>query len=60
MKLRAWLDREQMSVERFACEIDAKYPSVLKWADGERFPRRGMLMKIIKVTNGEVTPNDFL
>ena len=60
MTLNEWLSQNELRPEVFADSIRVSRGAVLKWMSGERFPRRGALAKIVRVTNGQVTANDFL
>jgi len=60
MTLNEWLANNNTSPESFAASLRVSRGAVLKWLSGERFPRKGALAKILRVTNGQVTANDFL
>jgi DNA-binding transcriptional regulator YiaG len=60
MTLNEWLSKNKVRPEIFADSIRVSRGAVLKWMSGERFPRKGALAKISRVTNGQVTANDFL
>lgn len=59
MKLKDYLKTNQITSEAFAKSMGASHGGVLKWITGERFPRPKALAMIEKVTEGEVTANDF-
>lgn len=67
MKLREWLDKEQLTIEAFAKMIGVSKGAVTKWISvpkdsdmSERSPTRSTMRKIIDVTKGQVQANDFL
>ncbi len=41
--------------EKLACSVGA----VRKWLSGERLPRPEQMQKIVNITDGQVTANDF-
>ncbi|RBO89284.1 helix-turn-helix domain-containing protein [Pseudochrobactrum asaccharolyticum] len=47
-------------MEAFASSIGVSKASISKWEAGVAMPRRSQLEKIVAVTNGCVTPHDFL
>ena len=59
MKLKDYLRTNQIKSEDFAKSLGASHGGVLKWITGERFPRPLMLVKIERLTEGQVTANDF-
>jgi len=59
MKLKDYLKTNDIKSEDFAKSLGASHGGVLKWITGERFPRPNALVKIEKVTDGQVTANDF-
>lgn len=60
MKLIDWLKKEGLTYEEYASRIQVKSPrSVQRYATGEQVPGRDIMARIVKTTNGEVTPNDF-
>lgn len=60
MKLADYLSRSAKSPEDFAREIEVDPVSVRRYLNGTRFPRRGVMDRIIRATDGAVTPNDFV
>jgi hypothetical protein len=60
MRLREWMDREHYTAKSLGIELGAPMRSVEKWTRGERFPRPTMAIKIIEVSNGEVSGNDLI
>jgi len=59
MRLKDYLKTNEIKSEDFAKSLDVSHGGVLKWITGERFPRPTALAKIEKVTDGQVTANDF-
>jgi transcriptional regulator with XRE-family HTH domain len=59
MKLAEYLREQRKPAEVFAGEIGVSKSAVAMWARGARMPRREMLQKITRATNGKVTANDF-
>jgi pyruvate dehydrogenase E1 component alpha subunit len=60
MKLEAYLTKNQKSIEEFAQEAGISAQAIYKYLRGERTPRKEFLTRVVAVTNGEVTANDFL
>lgn len=59
MKLRAYLREQGIKTEDFAKRLKVSKSAVAMWERGERMPRRDALARIAKITDGEVTANDF-
>lgn len=59
MKLKAWLERENLTHGEFAERIDRTAESVRRYASGERIPDRDTMPRIVRETGGAVTANDF-
>jgi hypothetical protein len=60
MTLQDYLTREGLTFTAFAPMIGASYPSTVeRYAKGAQIPGRSMMKEIVRVTNGEVMPNDF-
>ena len=61
MKLKSYLEAKRMTYEAAAAQIGGVSRSAVeKWCRGERVPMPEQLRRIYEVTNGEVTPNDFV
>ena len=60
MRLKTYLKINEIRVARFAESLSVTKQAVYKWIEGSTFPRRNVLSKILKVTNGDVTPVDFM
>ena len=60
MKLKKWLKANEIKVIDFSKSIGVTKQAVYKWLEGSAFPRHDVLSKILKATNGDVTPVDFM
>jgi DNA-binding transcriptional regulator YdaS (Cro superfamily) len=60
MKLADFMAREEISTAAFAHSIGVGSISVTRYLTGARLPAADVLVKIAEVTDGAVTPNDFL
>ncbi len=60
MKLSDYLTQSQKSADIFAKEIGVTVSAVNFWRNGDRIPRIGQMQKIFEITQGAVTPTDFL
>jgi len=60
MKLKIWLETKGIRPATFAKQLGCSHTTIGRYLNGERLPRRNILMKIDKVTEGEVTANDFI
>lgn len=60
MTLQDYLVREGLTFTAFATMVGTKYPSTIeRYAKGQQIPGRSMMGEIVRVTRGEVMPNDF-
>lgn len=60
MKLGKYLKDNRITDEEFGQKVGATTHAVGKWRRGERRPRDGFMRKIVLVTAGSVSPNDFM
>jgi len=60
LKLKSWLKANEIKVIDFAKSIGVTKQAVYKWLELSAFPRHHVLGKILKATNGDVTPVDFM
>lgn len=60
MKLEQYLTTNKLSPEAFGLLVDASESGVRKWMYGERTPRPKQMRRIIEVTKGKVSANDFI
>jgi len=58
MRLAAYLKRERIKIADFAAKISVHEKSVSRYLGG-RVPSTEVLKRIVSVTKGEVTANDF-
>ena len=59
MKLDHWLRLNGISTTKFGEMIDVSQPSVHRYARGGRVPIPKIMRRIMRATNGQVTPNDW-
>ena len=57
--LAAHLERHDKSRKAFAAEIGVTEPALSRYIRNSQIPTRKIMARIIVVTGGEVTPNDF-
>ena len=60
MKLGTYLRKNGIPQSEFARILGVTQQAVAHWVAGERFPRRGHLIRIHQKTDGAVTPRDFI
>lgn len=60
MRLDSYLEKNGISVESFAADIGVHRTSVYRFISGVAFPRASTIQRIIEITGGKVTANDFL
>lgn len=61
MKLKTYIEAHRLSYETAAALIgNVSRSAVIKWCRGERVPHPDQLRRIYAVTDGAVTPNDFV
>jgi transcriptional regulator with XRE-family HTH domain len=60
MKLGDYLKREGMTATEFARKCELPPSTITRLLAGDRSPRLELLRVIHRVSDGEVTPNDFL
>lgn len=59
MKLVEYLKSVQITAADFGRMVGASRSAVIRWANGERSPDSKSMARIVRVTQGRVTPNDF-
>lgn len=59
MDLKTYLKQQGITPIEFAAQIGFSKGGVLKWLNGERYPRHEAINKIMEHTDGCVTANDF-
>lgn len=60
MKLLDYLEQNEMTDAEFAELIGVKRQSIYRYRTGERMPEWPIVARIMQVTEGQVTANDFL
>ena len=60
MKLKAYLDEYGITRREFGAKIGRDAAQVSRWANGSAVPRLQIAHRIREVTDGMVTPEDFL
>jgi 3,4-dihydroxy 2-butanone 4-phosphate synthase/GTP cyclohydrolase II len=60
MRLGEFLSQKRLPISDFAVSLGVTSKAVQHWISGQRMPRREVLERIRSVTDGAVTPNDFL
>ena len=59
MKLKDYLRFKKITNKTFASLLKVSPVSLSRYLNGERFPEKGILVKIYNLTEGLVSPNDF-
>lgn len=60
MQLSNYLSLHSLSFSEFGRRIGTQHArTVERYAKGQQVPNREMMARIVEVTNGDVTPNDF-
>ena len=59
MKLSEWMEREKVSVEDLARRLGRTPMQVWRYRAGKSMPRPAVMRRIIEITGGAVTANDF-
>lgn len=60
MNISEYLELHNQTEEFFAGRIGVSQPTVNRYVTGKRKPNGCIMQKIFSVTNGEVSPNDFI
>lgn len=60
MRLGDWLTAKKMTDADFATKVGVDRSTVGRWVDGSNMPRRRNMADIARVTDGQVTANDFV
>ena len=61
MRLSEYLQSNNLTSADLAAKIgNVTSEAVRLWATGKRVPRAEQMRRIVEVTEGQVTPNDFL
>lgn len=59
MKLKTYMDKNNLSYRKFAQQLGIDHTSLFKYATGERTPRLNVALKIEKATKGKVKCSDL-
>ena len=59
MKLKDWIESTGISPQQFADEVGTSAASISRYCAEKHIPRPGLMQRIVKATNGAVTPFDF-
>lgn len=59
MKLKNFLDKESISIQQMANDLELPYEYIRRYVNENKIPRPGTMAKIVAYTKGEVTANDF-
>lgn len=59
MTLKEWIDSSGKSIEDVANALGCSKMDIYRYCAGEVIPRPDRMQKIVELTGGEVTPNDF-
>lgn len=57
--LKKFRESRKQTLEAFASELGASKSMVWKWERGEAIPRAEYMRKIIDISGGAVSPNDW-
>jgi DNA-binding transcriptional regulator YdaS (Cro superfamily) len=59
MTLSEYLTTKNLSPGEFAKRLKCAEPTVNRYITGARIPEKQMMVRIVRATDGDVTPNDF-
>ena len=59
MKLKEYLCLKRQSIEDFSRDLGLSYAAVRLYVNAGRGPTPKVMRRIVDITNGAVTPNDF-
>ena len=59
MQLEKWIEEENKTQQEVAEALGTTQGCVSRWCAGTAIPRPKMMTKIIDLTSGKVTANDF-
>lgn len=60
MQLKTYLKREGETARAFSVRAGVSIHAIRKWVRNERVPRPRTIMKIKKLTRGDVGPDDWM
>lgn len=59
MTLKEWMEAESIGVPHVATELECSAETVRRYVHGHRIPGQATMLKIVALTAGRVTANDF-
>ena len=59
MKLRDYLNENSITEKKFADSIGVRQPSISRYLNDLRIPKKNILDKITEITQQQVTDSDF-
>jgi predicted transcriptional regulator len=59
MRLREFLSENEISEAAFSAQVGVSQVAVHRYVAGQRTPSYEIMLKIMDITGGEVTANDF-
>jgi predicted transcriptional regulator len=60
MQLKAYLDREGLSMDEFSKSLGVHRTTLYRIINGLSYPRKKVTLRILELTKGKVTAKDFL
>jgi len=60
MKLQEWTTLNDVKPAQLAGLLGTSYPAAYRYMHEGRIPEYNVLLKIYEITDGAVTPNDFI
>ena len=60
MKLSDWTQLNDIKPAQLAAMLGTSYPAAYRYMHEGRVPEYGVMLKIYELTDGGVTPNDFI
>lgn len=59
MTLKEWMEAESIGVPHVATVLDCSAETVRRYVHGHRIPGPAAMLRIVDLTSGRVTANDF-
>ncbi len=59
MKYRAWFEGSGRTLTDVARELQVSVEAVRRYVEETRIPGKDIMLRIVKITDGAVQPNDF-
>ena len=60
MRLEEWLIETGTTQGKLARELEITQTAISRYVSGARMPRAEHMVEIYRITEGDVTPNDFV